>query len=506
MSEALTERVRNGASGMRWWLLYGAVAVVAFGARLLLVLRGGGLLGVGGYDDGVYYAASDALVHGRLPYRDFLFIQPPGVVVAGAPFAWLGSVTSDATGFAAAHLGFMLVGSISAVLVAVILRRFGFIAAAAGGLAYAVSYVAVYAERSILLEPFGTLGILAALVVLSRPRLRVQTGWLVAAGIVLGLTTGFKIWYIVPAAIIIAWSGRGWWRMLVGAVIGGCLIYLPFVLVDPATALREVVLDQVGRSGPAPSLGSRVHMIVGDYSAPAALSHFGFDRVTVTAISALVALAVVVIAATVRRARLYVVLLVVNGVVLLTAPSFFLHYTALTSPMLALVFGVAVGRIAELIGVRGARTAFAAAVAVVLVAVNVPAVLRGSGKEVPAPRLTAEVQSVHGCVLADDPTLLAVTDVLSRDLRAGCRVWPDVTGYTYGPAQELRTDGQIVPRERNVRWQRTVVRYLTSGSAVLLGRPDTGLSASSYRTVTAGEVVRSPDGVLVVVRTMGHSG
>jgi hypothetical protein len=125
---------------------------------------------------------------------------------------------------------------------------------------------------------------------------------------------------------------------------------------------------------------------------------------------------------------------------------------------------------------------------------------------VPAPRLTAEVQAVNGCVIADDPTLLAVTDVLSRDLRAGCPVWPDVTGYTYGPARELSADGQIVPRPHNATWQRTVVRYLTSGSAVILGRPDTGLSATSYRTITDGEVLHSPDGVVVVVRPAAHSG
>ncbi|KHK99469.1 hypothetical protein LK09_02140 [Microbacterium mangrovi] len=498
--------MRNGARDIRWWILYGSIAAVAFGARLLMVLRGGGLLGVGGYDDGVYYAASAALVHGRLPYRDFLFIQPPGVVVAGAPFAWFGSLTSDSLGFAAAHLGFMLVGAISAALVAVILRRFGFIAAAAGGLAYAVSYVAMYAERSILLEPFGTLGILLALVVLSRPRLRAQPGWLIAAGVALGMTCGFKIWYIVPAVIIIAWSGRGWWRMLLGAVIGGCLIYLPFFLADPAAAVGEIVLDQLGRSGASPSLGSRVHMIVGDYPAPTALAHLGVNKYTVTIVSALVALAAVVIAATVRRARLYVVLFVADAVVLLTAPSFFLHYTALTAPMLALVFGVAVGRVAELIRVPGARFAFAGGVAVLLVALNAPTVLHGTGREVPAPRLTAEVQAVDGCVIADDPTLLAVTDVLSRDLRAGCPLWPDVTGYTYGPAQELRANGQIVPRVSNAKWQRTVVRYLTSGSAVILGRPDTGLSKASYRIVTDGEVLHSPDGVVVVVRTVGHSG
>ena len=40
----------------RVWLWAIAVAVIAFLVRLVPVLRGGGLFGIGNYDDGVYYA------------------------------------------------------------------------------------------------------------------------------------------------------------------------------------------------------------------------------------------------------------------------------------------------------------------------------------------------------------------------------------------------------------------------------------------------------------------
>ena len=50
------------------------------------------MLGDNGYDDGVHYAAAASLIHGRLPYRDFLFLQPPAMVLAASPFAWLGSL------------------------------------------------------------------------------------------------------------------------------------------------------------------------------------------------------------------------------------------------------------------------------------------------------------------------------------------------------------------------------------------------------------------------------
>ncbi|HEY5979840.1 MAG TPA: hypothetical protein VIT41_09410 [Microlunatus sp.] len=64
------------------------VLVVALLNRLLPVLRGAGLSDVLGYDDAVYYhAGAVGLVHGRVPYQDFLFLHPPGVPLALAPVA-----------------------------------------------------------------------------------------------------------------------------------------------------------------------------------------------------------------------------------------------------------------------------------------------------------------------------------------------------------------------------------------------------------------------------------
>ena len=57
------------------------VAVVAFTARVGVVLRGEGFHALAGYDQGVYYAAADAFVHGRLPYVGFLLLHPPGIVL-----------------------------------------------------------------------------------------------------------------------------------------------------------------------------------------------------------------------------------------------------------------------------------------------------------------------------------------------------------------------------------------------------------------------------------------
>lgn len=59
-----------------WWATAAVIALVAFGARLWPVLAGGGLRGLGNYDDGVYFGSAVAFVHGQMPYRDFLLLHP----------------------------------------------------------------------------------------------------------------------------------------------------------------------------------------------------------------------------------------------------------------------------------------------------------------------------------------------------------------------------------------------------------------------------------------------
>ena len=134
---------------------YVALAVLAFLARLLPALRGGGLLGLGAYDDGVYYTGAAALVAGRVPYADFVLLHPPGVLLALSPFALLGRLTSDPTGYAVARLAFMALGAANTVLVALLARRFGRVAAVVSGLFYALWFPATYWEARTTIEPLG---------------------------------------------------------------------------------------------------------------------------------------------------------------------------------------------------------------------------------------------------------------------------------------------------------------------------------------------------------------
>ena len=57
----------------------GLVGLVALLVRLVPVLATGALRGVQGYDDGVHLAIAQRLIAGIVPYRDEIFLHPPGM-------------------------------------------------------------------------------------------------------------------------------------------------------------------------------------------------------------------------------------------------------------------------------------------------------------------------------------------------------------------------------------------------------------------------------------------
>lgn len=464
-----------------WPAVLIAIALIGLSARLALMVRGGGLTGIGGYDDGVYYTAADALVHGRLPYRDFLFLQPPGIAVFTAPFAALGAATSDAFGFATARVAFMSVGAVNAVLVCASLRRFGAVAAVVAGLFYAVFAPAVYAERSVLLEPLGTLGVLGAVWLLQRSSTRTARPerYAMLAGVAAGAAADVKIWYVVPLLVLAAFARGRRWRFSLGAAAALVLGYLPFLIAAPAATIREVVLDQLGRPRGTGVL-VRLENILG------APTHGPLHPQTVVWLFIATAVVIGVVAAMTRGARLFATMLLADLLVLLAAPSWFPHYAALTAPPLALCLGVAVARLLEATRPRWARAALVGVVLVVIAGTNQGADRNRVGTHVPT---TITAARTRGCVIADDPTILAPMNVLSRDLaQPQCIIWPDVSGWTYD-RDEARINGVPVARARNVRWQKDVVRYLESGSAVILTRRDTGLSSASRARIAHGAVI-----------------
>ncbi|WP_158590148.1 glycosyltransferase 87 family protein [Amnibacterium setariae] len=461
-----------------------AVGGVAFAARLSIMVRGGGISGLGAYDDGVYYAAADALVHGRLPYRDFLFLQPPLIAVVTAPFAWLGTLVGDPTGFKIARLAYMLLGACNAVLVAGVLRRWGWTAALVGGFGYAVFHPAIYSERSVLLEPLGTCAVLVATLLLEHAERHPRLALL--AGVAAGLGVGAKIWYLVPALVLILMAHRRRLRYLLGLALGGCAIFLPFFLPAPARMWQQVVLNQLGRGGAPGTPGARRRV----FDLLGAERTAGIPTTAFAIGLGVVALVAVVVVLRTRGARTFAVLLVATSAVLLAAPSWFSHYEALTAPPLALCIGVATGRLAALVPGPVAKTALVVVVVACVLGTNLKNDLTPYGRRIP-PGLDRAAAVVPGCITGDDPGTLISMDVLSRNLRdPSCTVWPDVTGWTYDPRDFARApDGEVLDRKLNTRWQRDLVAFMTSGDAAIRTRGATGWSEDSKRVIDSGRVL-----------------
>src|SRR5439155_2274385 len=76
------------------------LTALALGIRVCLLLRPGFLLGVTEYDDGSYFGSAVRMADGHLPYRDFVFVQPPGITLLMMPAALLAKVTGTAWGLA----------------------------------------------------------------------------------------------------------------------------------------------------------------------------------------------------------------------------------------------------------------------------------------------------------------------------------------------------------------------------------------------------------------------
>jgi alpha-1,2-mannosyltransferase len=491
------------APGSRIPLLAG-VALLAFMVRLLPIVLGGGLESYGRYDDGVYYAASDALTFGRVPYRDFVLLHPPGILLVLAPFALLGRLTSDPVGMALGRLAFMAVGALNTVLVTALAWRWGRRAALAAGVLYACWFPAVYSEQSTLLEPLGGTALLVALLLLLKTARSPSRRAEVLAGVALGLAVALKIWYVAPWVAVVMWqlTARRWragLRLVLCGSVALMVVLLPFILLAGGRMFDMVVRDQLLR--PQAATTSRLGRLSSILGVQTLLLGHHDARVTVTVI-VLVSLVVAAVVCSIEdTSRPLVAVLAINLAVLLASPSYFEHYAALTAAPSAVVVGVALGKLGTA-GKRRLVPRLVFAVAMVAFAASGARVaLRHQDTSFPGAQLAKAAPA--GCVTSDLPEALIQMNRLSSDLRSGCRVAIDVTGITYDSLHRTEPDGAATPRADNLAWQQYLYNYLLSGQSFVIARrtgdaidPGTSEELRKQRilTETDGYVLRAGNG------------
>lgn len=462
------------------------VAAVALCCRLVPVLRGGGLVGKDVYDPSVYYAAAVGLATGRLPYRDFLLLHPPGVLLVLQPFVAIGTAFGDPFGMASARVGFMLMGAASTVLVYRLLLRQSLAAALAGASLYAVWFPAIYSERSVFLESLGTLLLLLGVTAVlgARPGTRGSV-WTVLGGVALGFSACVKIWGVVPLAALAAWL---WWRrgrsaalrFTLGSAAAVVAVCLPFAVLGPQM-WRMVVLDQLARTPPGAGPLERLRVILGLGPVPASVG------VLPLVLAAGVTLVAVRVALGGVDGQLYVVLTAACSATLLVESTWFSHYAAFAAAPLCLLFGTAAGWLAGVLAApRTRRVVLGAGLASLAVVAGLWTATR-IGSDMQGERIGEILAGRQGCVTTDNPATLILSGTLRRNLSSGCPLVVDLGGYVLDFA---RRDGTTSVRPENAAFQEFAMSYLRSGTSTMVVRFGLGgFTPANLRTIDSWAVV-----------------
>ena len=226
------------------------MTLLALAVRLYYFTRPGYLLGVTEYDDGSYFGSAVRLVHGVLPYRDFVFVQPPGITILMTPVALLSKVTGTDAGLGVARILTMLAGAAGTALAGLLVRHRGTLAAL-----IATGVVAIYADsvassHTLLVEPWVVLFcLIGAVAVFDGDTFTSSRRRLVWGGVAFGFAGLIEAWAIVPVLILLVLMIRNVRRTLTwlaGVAAGFLLPVAPFAALAPRSFFHDVITAQIG--------------------------------------------------------------------------------------------------------------------------------------------------------------------------------------------------------------------------------------------------------------------
>jgi hypothetical protein len=255
------QRARTGLRGLGDRVTPATVIVIltalALAIRVYLLLRPGFLLGVTEYDDGSYFGSAVRMADGQLPYRDFVFVQPPGITLLMLPAALLAKVTGTAWGLAIGRILTVAAGAASVPLAGLLVRHRGVLAAAVACGICAVHPDAILASHTVLVEPWLVVFcLIGALALFDGDRL--ATGRRVVwGGAAFGFAGVIEAWAIVPVIVVLLITARVPRRALAfaaGVAAGFVIPALPFIALAPDRFYRNVIIAQIGRRVAAKSV------------------------------------------------------------------------------------------------------------------------------------------------------------------------------------------------------------------------------------------------------------
>ena len=510
--------------------------LVALGLRLYYqYTRPGYLLGVTEYDDGPYFGSAIRLVHGSLPYRDFVLVQPPGITLLMSPVGLLTYWTGTAWGLAIGRILTVLAGTAGVALAGLLVRHRGVLAVLLACGITAVYSDGVAAAHTVLVEPWLVLFCMAgAVTVFDGDRITASTRRLIWGGVLFGLAGAVEAWAIVPVLVLAALCLPQLKRagIYIGGVAAGFLIpVLPFAIAGPSQFYRSLITAQVGYRAHALRVGVllRLRNMIG---LPYTLS---WSRTTVLLAVLLLVIFVIVVQAAAVAVRhrpppaldwFAMVSAVLIVAMFLWPPQFHYHFAEFLAPFMALTIALPVARLfggdqpdglavswPHTSGPKAAHQLGVAIVTVSAVALALVAVLQARF-ESGAPRVIGPIPAAMdrlippgACVLTDQVSVtLAANRFVSSD--PNCPQLVDSLGTTLALSDGLKpqTGAANVPRV-NAAWSQA----FSHAQYVILTATNTRRIAWSpqlqaYFASHFSQVYRSPRKLIVYVRNGLHAG
>ena len=456
-------RARLSATGA---VIAGAV-VVALALRVYQLSRPGYLLGVTEYDDGPYFGSAVRLLHGSLPYRDFVLVQPPGITLLMTPAALLAKLTGTAGGMAAGRI-LTTLASVAAVAVAgLLVRHRGVLATLLTCGILAVYPASVAASHTVMVEPWLALFcLIGAVTVFNGDRPATSRRRLAWGGVAFGFAGAVEAWAIVPVlvlTVVIAAGGPGGMRgrvkragIYAGGVAAGFLIpVVPFAATSPSGFYRSLITAQVGpRAHPQRiSVWARLREMTGiaEIHLP---SHVAVALITLVIAGAIIALTI----AAWRLTRqpppaLDVFALVATAVIVamfLWPDQFHYHFPAFLAPFLAMSIALPAARFIAALEIarpdltyltQGPVYSITAGVLIGVTALNVGTLtnLRYASQTTAASARIQQTVPPGACVLTDQVAYLIVANRFISDV-PGCSLMVDGLGTDLGLSGGLKPE------------------------------------------------------------------
>jgi hypothetical protein len=186
-------------------VMIAVATALALGLRVYQLTRPGYLLGVTEYDDGPYFGSAVNLLNGKLPYRDFVLVQPPGITLLMTPAAAVAKAAGTVWGMAAGRVLTTLASTAAVVLAGLLVRHRGLVTVTIACGVLAVYPDSVAAAHTVLVEPWLVLACLAGAVALfDGDRITAGRRRLALGGVMLGFAGATETWAIVPVLVLFA--------------------------------------------------------------------------------------------------------------------------------------------------------------------------------------------------------------------------------------------------------------------------------------------------------------